>query len=254
MSLIEKSQVFQKNPEVSLDLLARGIEQFLIQQEGMVCQLLQTPAGISVQTRKKAEWKKYAMLDNALQIDITEAGPCVNVKVGGGKWVSKGVAAGVGMIVAWPIGVPLMALSLAGGYGTMGLPKKILDFTGQFLMTGGKNITIPPVGSEPDYSQYELKASSGLQTDELVCPGCDTTVPAGTKFCPECGISLVPKKELCPGCGAEIEGTPKFCPECGASLAPKKNVCPSCGVELEGTPKFCPECGAETAAAAEPQA
>ena len=48
------------------------------------------------------------------------------------------------------------------------------------------------------------------------CPKCQTTIKnETTKFCPECGESLIKK---CLGCGAQIDGTPKFCPECGMKV------------------------------------
>jgi hypothetical protein len=133
MAITDKSQVFQKNPAVSLELLARGIEQYLIQREDMTCQILKTPMGMSVQTKKKDEWKKFAMMDNAMQVDLSEQGQFVTVQIGGAKWIAKGAAMGVGMLIAWPIGVPLMALSTIGGLGAMNLPKKSLPLQSSSL-------------------------------------------------------------------------------------------------------------------------
>jgi RNA polymerase subunit RPABC4/transcription elongation factor Spt4 len=162
--------------------------------------------GISVQTKKKDDWKKYVLMDNAMQIDLTETDRTVNVQIGGAKWIAKGAAMGVGMLVAWPIGIPLMALSTIGGFGTMNLPKKILSFVEQFLMSNGQNIMIPETNAEPQ-------------------------------------IYRQPENRTCQACGSVYSGSPKFCPECGASTAPKKTICPSCGAAYSGTPKFCPECG-----------
>jgi membrane protease subunit (stomatin/prohibitin family) len=44
------------------------------------------------------------------------------------------------------------------------------------------------------------------------CPKCGATIPAGSKFCPECGEPLVKK---CAKCGAALPAGTKFCPECG---------------------------------------
>ena len=53
------------------------------------------------------------------------------------------------------------------------------------------------------------------QKSGTVCASCSAIVPAGSKFCPECGKK---KKAsvFCTGCGKEIPSGTKFCPECGA--------------------------------------
>jgi class 3 adenylate cyclase/tetratricopeptide (TPR) repeat protein len=58
------------------------------------------------------------------------------------------------------------------------------------------------------------------------CPACSSEVPAGAKFCPECGAGVGPR--LCPSCGAPAERG-RFCMECGAAIPgdPVKNEQPS---------------------------
>ena len=75
------------------------------------------------------------------------------------------------------------------------------------------------------------------------CASCGADVPAGAKFCLECGQKMeMPKKEevkICPKCGTSVpEG--KFCLECGARL---EEVCAKCGAKLAAGAKFCFECG-----------
>jgi hypothetical protein len=212
----DKSQTFPKNPEISLEALAQGIEQFLIQREDMICQILSTPVGLSIQTKKKEDWKKYVLLDNAMQIDLTETDQFLTVQIGGAKWVAKGAAMGVGMIVAWPIGIPLMALSSIGGFGTMNMPKKIFGFIEQFLMTNGRNFEIAPKGYTQQNQPEPYRSAPQALTQ--TCPACHADIPAGSKFCPECGASTTPKTIVCPACGSELAETAKFCPECGEKL------------------------------------
>jgi RNA polymerase subunit RPABC4/transcription elongation factor Spt4 len=235
MAISDKSQVFTKHPDVSLELLARGIEQFLIQREDMVCQMFEAPNGVSIQTKKKDKWKKYVLLDNAMQINLSEMNEFVSVQIGGAKWVAKGAAMGVGMIAAWPIAIPLIALSSIGGFGTMNLPKKIMEFIGQFLMTGGKNIFIPPEGALSPYGQDYgqpsgfspqsfgqppyMPQSAPVQAAQINCPACQALIAADAKFCPHCGASTEPKKIVCPACSAELEGESAFCPKCGERLS-----------------------------------
>lgn len=45
-----------------------------------------------------------------------------------------------------------------------------------------------------------------------VCPQCKTLIMDDSKFCPECGYSLI---KVCKKCGVQLSDTVKFCPECG---------------------------------------
>ena len=47
------------------------------------------------------------------------------------------------------------------------------------------------------------------------CLACGATIPAGSKFCPECGARQN-AGTFCTNCGKAIPAGTKFCPECGA--------------------------------------
>lgn len=82
------------------------------------------------------------------------------------------------------------------------------------------------------------------------CPQDGTLAPPGTKFCPECGSSMVqPEVTKCSQCGAAVVPGAKFCPNCGAKIEQKPaiSVCPNCGASTQGA-KFCPECGTKITA------
>ena len=49
------------------------------------------------------------------------------------------------------------------------------------------------------------------------CAACGKPVPAGAKFCPECGAE-VKKGGFCPQCGKPLAPGAKFCAECGAKI------------------------------------
>ena len=49
-------------------------------------------------------------------------------------------------------------------------------------------------------------------------------------------------RATCPQCNAPLEKATKFCPECGAKIDPKKH-CTECGAELAPNAKFCADCG-----------
>ncbi len=48
------------------------------------------------------------------------------------------------------------------------------------------------------------------------CANCGQAVPAGSKFCPNCGQpQTAPQARFCGECGTKLEGGAKFCPNCG---------------------------------------
>ena len=63
----------------------------------------------------------------------------------------------------------------------------------------------------------------------LSCPKCSAQVPAGSKFCLECGEKL--GGGFCAQCGATLPPSAKFCPECGQPLEHEGGCvsCRSCG-------------------------
>ncbi len=52
----------------------------------------------------------------------------------------------------------------------------------------------------------------------MVCPSCAAQIPAGSKFCPQCG-GKIGGEMICPNCKADVPEGSKFCPNCGAKIA-----------------------------------
>ncbi|HIH35721.1 MAG TPA: SPFH domain-containing protein [Methanosphaera sp.] len=80
------------------------------------------------------------------------------------------------------------------------------------------------------------------QDQEIICPKCHSKLPAGVKFCVNCGtkIEILKKGEIkCPHCHKIVKAG-KFCSECGQKLIKE---CPTCGRELPDGAKFCMYCG-----------
>lgn len=59
-------------------------------------------------------------------------------------------------------------------------------------------------------AQQPANSASGA-----VCSACSAQIPAGSKFCPECGAKQT-AESFCTSCGKAIPSGTKFCPECGA--------------------------------------
>ncbi|HLJ69560.1 MAG TPA: tetratricopeptide repeat protein [Chloroflexota bacterium] len=51
---------------------------------------------------------------------------------------------------------------------------------------------------------------------EVACPACGRSIPAGKRFCGDCGAEL---SRICAACGAENPADKRFCGDCGTSLA-----------------------------------
>jgi ribosomal protein L32 len=95
--------------------------------------------------------------------------------------------------------------------------------------------------------QQAAKSAENAVSQAARCPKDGTLAAPGTKFCPECGTSMIqPASNKCPQCGQETHGE-KFCPNCGAKIeaAVKTGFCSNCGAETKGA-RFCPECGTKT--------
>ena len=86
--------------------------------------------------------------------------------------------------------------------------------------------------------------SPKVSEEVIICPSCGAKNPASSKFCSECGKSIIPAKIKCIKCGAFIDAKMKFCPECGAPQS-HETVCKKCGAHMPSDSKFCPECGAK---------
>lgn len=86
-------------------------------------------------------------------------------------------------------------------------------------------------------------AAPAASEPEMKCLKCGASLPAGAKFCLECGEKVQPPVPdgmvVCPQCGNTV-AKGKFCPECGYKFI---SVCPTCGKEITPGAKFCLECG-----------
>ena len=101
------------------------------------------------------------------------------------------------------------------------------------------------VGAQMAKTMQQPQAPAAPQ-QLIVCQSCGAQNPVGTKFCGNCGKSLVPvAKVKCPKCGAEVPATMKFCGNCGSPLKPEEIECPKCKAKNPSTSKFCSSCGAK---------
>ncbi|WP_238884023.1 SPFH domain-containing protein [Clostridium sp. YIM B02551] len=84
--------------------------------------------------------------------------------------------------------------------------------------------------------------STQSNVNVMQCPSCGHKIPIDSRFCTECGKSIMPPKAKCLKCNAEIEESMKFCPICGTQQK-RETVCGKCGKKVPLGVKFCSECG-----------
>jgi ribosomal protein L40E len=78
-----------------------------------------------------------------------------------------------------------------------------------------------PVAAEPK------PKNSNLGKETVTCSECSANLPAGAKFCLDCGVKVLPKG-VCLECNAKLPEKAKFCSECGtpAGTVPAKPAQP----------------------------
>src|SRR5690606_14750226 len=66
------------------------------------------------------------------------------------------------------------------------------------------------------YQQGQQGQQAQPATEARQCPNCQATIPANSRFCPECGTNLAAK--VCPECNTSNQPGAKFCTNCGTTL------------------------------------
>lgn len=81
-------------------------------------------------------------------------------------------------------------------------------------------------GAKPPVEKSEPKPrrqASSSQADQkrkaanVSCSQCNSILQASAKFCPECGMKVLPKG-ICAACNSKFPKNAKFCPECGVKV------------------------------------
>jgi double zinc ribbon protein len=89
-----------------------------------------------------------------------------------------------------------------------------------------------------EYRALLLGGDDEDQTAECPDPECGSEVPAGAKFCPDCGKSA----RRCSKCQQVVPVGDDYCSSCGCPLG-KTRTCPGCDAVVAAAHKFCEECG-----------
>lgn len=102
------------------------------------------------------------------------------------------------------------AAQQSGGGGAMGMG-----------LGAGMGMMIPGMMQQAMSQQPNAAPAAGPAAAPAAtgtpCPKCNAALPAGAKFCMECGEKIeAAAGRFCIECGAKMPGPAKFCPECGA--------------------------------------
>ena len=77
--------------------------------------------------------------------------------------------------------------------------------------------SVGPSRFAPKATQSPTPTPAGASVSQIKCPHCGEVAGVG-KFCGNCGQPL-PQKSMCPGCGGEVPAGFKFCPNCGTKVS-----------------------------------
>lgn len=202
-----------------MQTVAERVETFLKEEKNMEVQGVPSGESYLIQATQKDTLRTIAGMRLATTVQMTVSGDNLNVTIGEGQWADKLGAGAFGLFIAWPLAVT----AGIGAYKQKKLPEEILNLIGQVLMNPGQPVVTPvaptaastapatPTAAAP--GQGTPQATAAAQTQ--VCPQCQAQVPAGAKFCNNCGAKLI---TVCPECGANVRPGSKFCSECGHAL------------------------------------
>ena len=220
-----ESRVFQKVNGVTVDGIGRSVQNFLRSSKGLVVQGGKAGEGYVVQAKDDDSWKKVAGMASAIEVQISDVGNGILVNIGNAQWSDK-IGAGV---IGWFVFAPLAVTSIVGTVQQQKLPGEIFAHIERYVASGGKDMYI---------GGNFVNASAG----HIICPHCQSEVPAGQSFCSSCGKPLT---KQCPGCNESIPLNLDFCPKCGTNTKMPKTIrCVACGASLPSESAFCIVCGA----------
>lgn len=208
-----------------MQTVAERVEAFLKEEKNMEVQGVPSGDSYLIQATQKDTLRTIAGMKLATTVQMTVSGDNLNVTIGEGQWADKLGAGAVGLFIAWPLAVT----AGIGAYKQKKLPEEILNLIGQVLMNPGQPVVTPVAPAATSTAtaattttaattaaapgQGTPQATAAAQTQ--VCPQCQAQVPAGAKFCNNCGAKLI---TVCPECGANVRPGSKFCSECGHAL------------------------------------
>ncbi len=198
---MSESRVFMLNG-TEVQAVVDSLETFLHTEKGMEVQSSRTVDGYVMQaSQPKDGWKTLTGMRLAVTVQLTAFDGQLNVTIGEGEWTDKIGAGALGLFVAWPLAIT----AGMGAFKQKKLPDEIFRTVENCIMSGGRSAV---------YGGFEYTAPAAAD-NKTVCLKCGAQLPAGSKFCNQCGAKL---GNECPSCGAEVVQGSMFCSNCGQKL------------------------------------
>ncbi len=104
--------------------------------------------------------------------------------------------------------------------GDKGLCKQCAPDLGVEMAAAQASRTVEEVWAHSKVAEQDremLKEESWRGGVRATCPGCNASLKANSKFCPECGAKIQAQAH-CTQCGAKLASGARFCAECGAKV------------------------------------
>ena len=236
-------------PDIDIPSLAQALADHF-SRDGYQTQIVPVSnTALMVQAQKEDTLRKMAGMSSALSAVLSLEGEYVAAEIGGAKWADKGVAAGVGAIIFFPV----LITAGVGAYQQSQLTSKAWQFVEQFVRThsqfAGQGAPLGQFGqppSPPGYYQQPGLPQAGFPPPPLRGAAPPPPPPANFGRTPQAAAvpQPAPVGTVCASCGQAMTPGSKFCMACGA---PATRTCFSCGVELQPTARFCNNCGSPVA-------
>jgi hypothetical protein len=84
-----------------------------------------------LQVEKKGGWRRFVGMSTALNIIFRQETDYLNVEIGAGRWIDKGVVGAVSLVVLWPLAVT----AGVGAWQQSKMPERVYSHIHDFLAT-----------------------------------------------------------------------------------------------------------------------
>ena len=110
----------------TVNTVANGVLSFLQAELNMKAQIHQMGNGeIAVQGMANGgTWKHFIGMDKAITVKLSEKNDVLEVEIGEGKWIDKGLAMFISIFAFWPLAIT----SSVGFYQQAKIPEKIFKY------------------------------------------------------------------------------------------------------------------------------
>ena len=114
----------EENPQLIAD-----VRRWLESQDFDTQEVSTDDNGLLLQIKKRGGWRNLVGMATSLNIVFYQSSDTLNVQIGAGKWIDKVAAAGVSLLVLWPLAIT----AGMGAWEQMKLHEKIFDYIGSRL-------------------------------------------------------------------------------------------------------------------------